>query len=47
MGRLGLWVAGFIFIAAAIVVLFNGWNWQQAIILAAIGAGIIFFLSRG
>ncbi len=47
MSRLALYIGGAIFIAAAVLVLFSGWNWQSAIILAAIGAGIIFFLVKG
>jgi hypothetical protein len=47
MSRLALWIGGLIFIAAAIVVLFSGGGWQSALVLAAVGAGIVFFLVRG
>ena len=47
MARLILWVAGFIFIAAGIMVLIPNLNWQLAIILIAIGVGMLFFLTRG
>jgi len=47
MSRLALWIGAFIFIAAALVALFSDWNWQTALILAAIGIGIIFFVAKG
>jgi hypothetical protein len=47
MGRLSLWIAGFVFIAAGAIVVTSGGNWQSALILVAIGIGILFFLSRG
>ena len=46
MSRLGLWIAGFIFLAAAIIVLFSNGGWQAALILGALGLGILYFLTR-
>lgn len=47
MDRLGLWIAGFVFIAAGVIELFSGFNWQIALVLLAIGLGILYFQSRG
>lgn len=47
MSRLVLWIGGLIFIAAALVVMFSGGGWQSALILGAVGAGIVFFLIKG
>lgn len=47
MARLVLWIAGFIFIAAGLMVLIPSMNWQLAIILIAVGVGILFFLRNG
>lgn len=46
MSRLGLTVAGFIFIAAAVISFFSNFNWQAALILLAIGAGILVFILK-
>jgi uncharacterized membrane protein YjjP (DUF1212 family) len=47
MSRLGLVISGFVFIAAAIIVLFSGGGWDAALILFAVGAAILYFYSRG
>jgi len=46
MARLTLFIAGLIFIAAGILVLFPGFNWQIALILLAFGVGIIVLLIK-
>ena len=46
MSSLMLIIAGFLFIAVAIITLVSSFNWQAALILAAIGIGIIFFFKN-
>ena len=47
MPSLAIIVGGCIFIAVGLVVLFSDFNWQGALVLFAIGIGLIlFFLKR-
>lgn len=36
-------IGGAIFIAAGLIALFSGFNWQAALILFAIGIGLLLF----
>jgi hypothetical protein len=47
MSRLVIIVAGCIFLAIAVIVLVSDKNWQGALLLAAIGAGLLLFIFRG
>ena len=46
MIKLAIIIGGCLFIAAGIVELING-NWQGALFLIAIGAGLVIFFLRG
>lgn len=39
-------IGGFVFIAVGIIVLLTTFNWEAALVLVAVGVGIIFFLRR-
>lgn len=43
--RLGLIVGGLLFLVAGIITLFSG-NWQGALFLFAIGAGLVIYYLR-
>jgi hypothetical protein len=46
MAKLAIILAGLLFIAAGIIVLFSG-NWQSALFLFAIGIAFVIFFFRG
>jgi hypothetical protein len=47
MTSLGAIVGGFLFIAVSIITLISDKNWQGALLLFAIGAGLLLYAFRG
>ena len=47
MSSLAAIVGGFIFIAVSIIALVSDKNWQGALLLFAIGAGLLLYAFRG
>ena len=46
MGKLGTFIAGCVFLAAAFITLSADHNWQGALLLAAIGFGLIIYVLK-
>ena len=47
MARLAIVIGGVLFIAAGIIVLIPGFNWQVALVLFAIGFALLLFFFKG
>ena len=47
MSKLVAIIGGCLFLAVAVIVLVSDKNWQGALLLAAIGAGLLLFVFRG
>lgn len=47
MSRLAIIVGGCVFIAVGITVLFPTFNWQGALVLVAVGIGLLLFAFKG
>ena len=45
--RLAIIIGGLIFIVLGIIVLIPNFNWQAALVLIAIGVGLLIFFFRG
>ena len=47
MARLAVVLGGVLFIAAGIIVLIPHFNWQAALVLFALGFGLLLFFFKG